>query len=155
MNEFNKKLLRIILFSLCFFAFVNQSTAESNSQIPSPQMVFDGTRDYDNGQYHLTTYWLNVVNRSEFPEEMFEPAPDLPPCGKNVNSSRSWIDVFDASHRRLYGFCGIKTTSELNKLSFTMQREQNPPEYVYIVITDRKTKRKFSSNLVPIRNAVK
>lgn len=142
--------LRQICFLIIGLLIFNLSSF-SQEQIPSPKLTFIGTEDYENGQILGKTYLLSVENRTEFPNEMFEPAPDLPPCGKNTKSSRTWIDIFGSGNKRLYGFCGIKSNSELNRLFFTLPNTTKPPKFVYIVITDRKTKMRYSSNVIELK----
>jgi hypothetical protein len=116
--------------------------------IPQPKLVFAGTEDYETGGSQWTRYKLTIDNRSEFPNEMFEPAPDLPPCGANKNSSRSWVDIFDCNGKRLYGFCALGSPDQLSKLWFAVPKGQAPPSIVYIVINDRKLNKQFKSNPV-------
>ena len=78
---------------------------------------------------------------------MFAAAPELPPCGKNLKSSRSWVDIYDQSGKRLYGFCALKDHNGLNDIWFALEVDATPPSYVYIEINDRKTNTKYKSNL--------
>ncbi len=48
---------------------------------------------------------LAVENWQEFPEAAFLPAPSLPPCGKNKNAPRTWVEVYDQGNRKLKTFC--------------------------------------------------
>jgi hypothetical protein len=145
-SKFFAKLLLNIILLVAGLIFINDVSAQTN--IPSPKLSFVGTQDVINGENTRTIYWLSVDNRAEFADELFEESPDLPPCGRNTKSSRSWIQVNDSGGGQLYAFCAIKSTSELNKLSFTVRKDDIVPELVYIVITDRKTKKKYSSNLI-------
>jgi hypothetical protein len=80
------------------------------SDLPDPQLKVAGTEDYtgtDGNPY--TRYRIPVVNRAAFPDALFTPAPDLPPCGANPDSSRTWVDANDGEGNRLYGFVLCRT----------------------------------------------
>ena len=99
---------------------------------------------------HWTKYGLSVMNSSEYPDELFEVAADLPPCGLNTNASRSWVDIYNHAGKRLYGFCAIKSSQELKKLWFSLPGTQVPDDSIYIVIKDRRLNKEFRSNLVSV-----
>ena len=147
--KLKNKLFQITFGLLCLLIFSNINFAQI--KIPSPKLVFDGTEEYENGQISHTIYWLSVENRDDFPDETFEIASDLPPCGKNTNASRSWIEVRGSGNQRLNSFCGIKSPIELNKLSFSLQKGAKPPKFVYLLMVDRRTGKKYSSNLAEIK----
>jgi len=115
--------------------------------LPQPQLVFAGKEDYEANGKQFTRYNLSVCNRSDYPDTMFAPAPDLPPCGLNTRASRSWVDIFARDGKRLYGFCAFKSSDDLKGLWFALPRGEAPPEFVYIVIADRKLNMKLRSNL--------
>jgi hypothetical protein len=63
--------------------------------------------------------YIPVVNWSVYPNTLFQEAPKLPPCGTNTNSSRTWVDIYDAiSNTRIYGFCAFKTNEDLKGIWF-------------------------------------
>jgi hypothetical protein len=143
---------------------VQASTTENESEIsPStksetttasisttqPQLAFIGRQVFEvAGSQGGIRYKLSVVNRSEYSDEIFEVAPDLPPCGQNTNASRSWVAIYDGRGKRLNGFCALKSSEELSNLWFGLAKAEAPPELVYIVIKDRKLNKEFKSNLV-------
>ena len=132
------------------FAFILTVSISAFGQTsPKPDLVFTGKEDIQGAFGEKTIYWLSVSNRFDYPDEIFEPAPDLPACGKNKNSSRSWVDIFAEKGSRIYGFCALKASEELNKMSFQMPKGKTP-KAVYIVITDRKTGKKYKSNSVSL-----
>ncbi len=116
----------------------------------SPRLTFTGQENFQANGMTLTRYSLSVTNRAAFPNEIFAPAPDLPPCGKNNNSSRTWVDIFDGAGKRVYGFCALKSADELAKLWFALPEEQAPPSSVFIVLTDRSSNAEYKSNIVLI-----
>ena len=117
--------------------------------LPAPELVYDGKEEIKTSFGEQTVYRLGISNRSAYPDEMFETSPDLPPCGRNKNSSRSWVDIFTKSGSRIYGFCVLKSAEELNTLAFRLPKGKTL-KGVYIVITDRKSGVKYKSNIVAL-----
>jgi hypothetical protein len=115
--------------------------------IPNPKLKFIRHQDNKIGDKEWTIYWYEVTNRAGFPDELFAPAPRLPPCGKNENSSRTWVEVYSESGSRLYGFCALKNHDELDKVNFSLRKGEAPPRRVYIELVDRQTGKTYKSNL--------
>ena len=94
---------------------------------------------------------FNVDNRSEFPDELFEPAPDLPPCGVNRMAWRAWVFFVAANGQRLYGFCGGSSNPSLRGIWFGGKVGSPAPKGVTVVIVDRQTSRVYQSDplLIP------
>jgi uncharacterized caspase-like protein len=113
-----------------------------------PKLAFAGTEDIKSQGAYWTRYKLSVVNRSDYIDQMFEVAPDLPPCGNNTKASRSWVDIYDRGGNRLNGFCNITSSDGLDNLWFALPKGEKPPDLVYIIIDDRRLKKKFKSNTV-------
>jgi hypothetical protein len=116
--------------------------------LPAPALVFTGTEDYTAGGVEYTRYKLAVSNSDSFPNEIFAAAPDLPPCGNNTNSSRTWVDIFDNANNRLYGFCALGSSDDLNSIWFSLPKGTAPPLSVHIVLTDRACETEYTSNSV-------
>lgn len=89
----------------------------------------------------FTLFVIRVTNWSQLSDDLFAPAPDLPPCGNSDVSPRTWVDIFDAdTGRRLYGHCGLRSASNLQEaLRFTVPVGQAKPERVRVDIIDRAT----------------
>lgn len=115
--------------------------------IPQPQLQLTATEAYSMAGGRFTRYRFDVTNKSEYPGALFAPAPALPPCGLNANSSRAWVDFFDAGGKRLYGFCALTPPAHLGSIWFALPEGTLPPSYVYIEIHDRQTGVKYRSNL--------
>jgi len=105
------------------------------------------TEPYTAGGKNWIRYRYDVANKEEYPAEMFAAAPSLPPCGSNTNSSRTWVDFFDSTGKRLYGFCALGSPANLGKLWFALEEGVIPPSYVYIELNDRQANKKYKSNL--------
>lgn len=120
-----------------------------------PDLSFIGSEEYTVRGNDFIRFRLGVDNFEYFPEEIFEAAPDLPACGLNENSSRSWISIFNAdNHKRLYGFCNFRSVSSLERLWFAVRKsewqENRKPSRVYIEITDRRASRTFRSQTISV-----
>jgi hypothetical protein len=139
---------RFLLFLplLALFLFAAHGVV-SAPPLPNPVLQFTGTEAVKRGEQNFIRYHFDVFNKDKFPNEMFAPAPALPPCGKNTNSSRTWIDIYEANGHRLYGFCALKKPAELNEIFFDLEAGVIPPSYVYIEMNDRQTNTKYKSNL--------
>jgi hypothetical protein len=115
---------------------------------PNPILYLLGHEYYTvNGQAFIR-YRYDVFNKDQYPAAMFAPAPGLPPCGSNTNSSRSWVDFFNSrTNARIYGFCALGSPNNLGQIWFALPEGQIPPSYVYIKIIDRQTNTTYTSNL--------
>jgi hypothetical protein len=117
------------------------------SQLPNPVLVFRGQEHFETDGKQWTRYKYSVYNRDQYPNELFASAPELPPCGRNTQSSRTWVDMFEQNGRRLYGFCALKNRDGLGQLWFALERHVVPPSWIYLEMTDRKTNTSYKSNL--------
>ena len=114
---------------------------------PNPVLAFIGPEYTTISGKKMTRYNFEVANQDEFPAELFSAAAELPPCGMNKNASRTWVDIYDQSGKRLNGFCALGKPSDLTHLWFALPEDEVPPSWVYIELTDRKTNLKYKSNL--------
>jgi hypothetical protein len=123
------------------------ATSAAQAQ-PNPILYLTGTEYYTTPAGSFVRYRYDVFNKDEYPAAMFAPAPGLPPCGNNTNSSRTWVDFFNGrTNQRIYGFCALSNPSQLGSIWFAMPEGTIPPSYVYIVIRDRQTNTNYRSNL--------
>lgn len=118
--------------------------------VPNPLIVFVGQEDILGEAKNWTRYKLAVTNRAVYPDELFTASPNLPPCGKNPKSARTWVDIFEGTGKRIYGFCALTSAEDLNNIWFQLPQGQAPPSSVYIVLTDRLTNAIHKSNLTPV-----
>lgn len=114
---------------------------------PNPVLYLTGTEHYTTGGKAFTRYKYDVLNKEDYPADMFAAAPALPPCGANTKSSRTWVDFYDSSGKRLYGFCALAKPADLGNIWFALEESELPPSYVYIEMNDRQTSTKYKSNL--------
>lgn len=111
-----------------------------------PVLHFTGHEHYSTPQGNWVRYRFDVTNKADFPAQLFAPAPNLPPCGTNTNSSRTWVDFFNQNGQRLYGFCALNSPQHLGSIWFAWPDDQDPPARVYIELNDRQTSTKYRSN---------
>ena len=116
--------------------------------LPTPQLAIVGSEHYTANGQPWTRFSLNVTNHDAFPDALFAPAPTLPPCGLNTNSSRTWVSIFDDADRYVYGFCGLQQSENLNQMWFAIARGTPPPPAVYVTLNDRQCGLTYRSNLV-------
>ena len=123
-------------------------TGPAKAAPPNPILYMTGTEYYTANGHNWVRHQYDVFNKDQYPAAMFAPAPGLPPCGSNTNSSRSWVDIFDGrTGQRIYGFCALGDPANLGKIWFATEEGTIPPSYIYIEINDRQTNTKYKSNL--------
>ncbi|HKP38836.1 MAG TPA: hypothetical protein VJT71_18405, partial [Pyrinomonadaceae bacterium] len=118
----------------------------------NPVLYFAGVEPFKTGNKAFIRYHYDVFNKDAYPANMFAAAPALPPCGKNTKASRTWVDVFDQSGKRLFGFCAFSSPNDLGKIWFALEEGTLPPSWVYIELHDRQTDTKYKSNLADTTN---
>lgn len=124
------------------------SSASAFQALPNPVLYLTGTEVYQASGRTYVRYRYDVFNKQAYPAAMFAPAPSLPPCGSNTNSSRTWVDFHDGrTNRRLYGFCALGSPTSLGSIWFALEEGVLPPSYVYIEFNDRQTNTRLRSNL--------
>ena len=137
----------MLLITAASNAGLRSVTATALPPIPNPVLYMTSTEYYTANGKNWIRYSFDVLNKDEYPAAMFAAAPALPACGLNKNSSRSWVDFFDSTGKRLYGFCALGKPGDLDGIWFSVEEGQLPPSYVYIEINDRQTNTKYKSNL--------
>jgi hypothetical protein len=99
----------------------------------------------------FTYYNLTVTNWQKFSPSLFAAAPDLPPCGLNNNSSRTWVEIYNGeTNARIYGFCAFSNPEDMTKMWFAVPQGSPAPKSVYVVLHDRRANRNYRSNTIPI-----
>jgi hypothetical protein len=145
MNILSSKHLLLII-AVVALTLVVQTTVAAPPP-PNPMLVFLGPEYSTSGGKNIIRYYFDVANKDQYPADLFETSPSLPPCGTNKNAARTWVDIYDQSGKRLNGFCALAKPGDLNRIWFAMDEEQVPPSWVYIELNDRKTSTKYKSNL--------
>lgn len=120
-----------------------------SNAFPEPELVLAGSREVTANGQALTVYDLTVTNADAYPDSLFRPSPDLPPCGADTTGSRSWVDVFRAdTDQRINTFCTLSAADDLGSLWFATPNGVDPPESVFIELNDRRCGQRFRSNEV-------
>ncbi len=143
------RMLTLIMgsFMLVLVVGVKASHTAPAPVLPNPVLYLTDIETYTANGKNFIRYRYDVLNKDSYPADMFAAAPALPPCGKNTKASRTWVDFFDQSGKRLYGFCALGKPADLGGIWFALEEGVLPPSYVYIEITDRQTNTKYKSNL--------
>jgi hypothetical protein len=117
------------------------------SPSPVPMLYLKSQEAYTANGKNWIRHNYDVLNKMDYPAALFAPAPNLPPCGANTNSSRAWVDFFDQAGKRLYGFCALGKPADLGGIWFATEEGVIPPSWIYTEINDRQTNTKYKSNL--------
>ena len=142
-----RKTIPPLLASLILLVGATAGSSTAPVIIPNPVLVFEGQELFRANRKQWIRYNYFVENFAAFPKELFAAAPSLPPCGTNTKASRTWVDFYDATGKRLNGFCALGKPDDLNKIWFALEEGVIPPSYVYIELNDRQTNTKYKSNL--------
>ena len=146
----NSKSLRgmsvLVTLFACLF-ITGRSSSSPQPRIPNPVLYLTRAEPHKTGGKQFTRYTYDVFNKDVYPAELFVASPDLPPCGKNTKASRTWVDVYDQSGKRLQGFCAFSKPADLKNIWFDVEEGTTPPSWVYVELTDRLTNTKYKSNL--------
>ncbi|MEM9217484.1 MAG: hypothetical protein AAGD25_24480 [Cyanobacteria bacterium P01_F01_bin.150] len=118
-----------------------------------PNLALKEVEDYAVRGKKFTRYRLEITNWNAFSDDLFAPSPNLPACGLNKNSSRTWVNIHAKNGRRLYGFCAFSKAENLSSLWFAVAKETTPPEEVYVVLNDRLQKKTYTSNTISTKPA--
>ncbi len=157
MNPIARRKALVLLAALTLMVFATQIALPQQLSIlnspppqtrpPNPVLYLVDQQHYTANGKQWTRYMYAVMNYDAYPNEMFAPAPDLPPCGNNAKSARTWVDIYEQNGKRLYGFCALGKAADLNKIWFALEEDVIPPSWIYIELNDRKTNTKYKSNL--------
>ena len=145
--SFSSRKKLALFFPILLVALLATRSVARAPVLPNPVLYLTGTELYQAGGKQFIRYKFDVLNKADYPAELFAAAPALPPCGKNTKSSRTWVDFFDSRGKRLYGFCALGKPADLGSIWFAIEEGVVPPSYVYIEMTDRQTNTKYKSNL--------
>ena len=112
--------------------------------LPTPQLAFTGAMDVGGS----TIYTFSIVNWSEFSDEFFAAAPDLPPYAGTQSASRTTVELRDNdTGQRIYEFVSLGSAKHVSSLTF-YRDEPLAVLNVHAVMTDRRTKVQRVSNVV-------
>jgi hypothetical protein len=123
----------------------------AEKSLPKPVAVFLGREEYlDSRGEAFIRYRFAVPNWNEFSNELFVSAPELPPCGLNQRSARTWVDLY-GDGARIYGFCALESSQSLgDQLSFAIAKGKKPPRKFFLRLHDRKLNRFTQSEVIDL-----
>jgi hypothetical protein len=147
MNLIVRRKALALVAALLLAALAARAVLAQGGTLPNPVLSMTGVEMYEAGGKQFKRYQFAVENFAAYPDELFAAAPDLPPCGDNKKSSRTWVDIYGQDGKRLYGFCAFGKSKDLNSIWFSLEPDALPPSWVYVELTDRKTNTKYKSNL--------
>lgn len=152
MSFTTRKKASVFLFTLVLLMQATQAVLavpqEARPKLPNPVAFLVSQDIFQQDGKQWTRYNLSIDNYQAYPNTLFAPSPNLPPCGKNTNSARTWVEIMDQSGKRLYGFCAVGSNSDLTKLWFALESNVIPPSWVYVILNDRLTNTTYKSNLI-------
>ena len=142
--------MRVKLCLASIVLLIVSAMAAAGQEFSKPQLGFIRAEDFTEKGRMLRMYTVEIVNRSEFDDELFAASPELPPCGLNANSSRTWINIYADDGHRIYGWCGIRSNAELSSLKFILPVDQPQPAKLYVDFVDRRNGKIVRSKKVPV-----
>ncbi|MGI9066371.1 MAG: hypothetical protein ACR2HX_08210 [Pyrinomonadaceae bacterium] len=142
-----RKTISTLLASLILIIGATARSSTAPVLISNPVLVLQGEEPFSANRKQWIRYIYFVENFADFPKELFAAAPSLPPCGTNTKASRTWVDFYDSTGKRLNGFCAFSKPADLGRIWFALEQGVIPPSYVYIELNDRQTNTKYKSNL--------
>jgi len=128
-------------------------TYECYPDLPSPELILEYSEVVEVDNVFSIRYYFDVPNYIVFPDALFAPSPDLPPCGLNDDASRSWVEIFDQDDNHLYSFCALGIAANLNEIWCSVPIGNIQPTGIYIVITDRRCDISYTSEFLYLQNA--
>jgi hypothetical protein len=131
-----KNLSKYVLYAAAVI-MIGTCIAVKAQDVPRPKLKLVSVTDGSGPAGPTKVYEIAVENHADYDDDLFLAAPVLPPCGKNANASRTWVNIYNELDQRLYGFCGIKTNGELTSLKFIVPVRQKQPKEIFIDIVDR------------------
>lgn len=142
------RVVRALLICLALLCLAgHKGSTAATAALPNPVLYLKLLEHTQVGGKSFVRYRYGVENFAAYPAEMFAAAPNLPPCGSNTKAARTWVDFYDQTGKRLYGFCALTKPADLNAIWFALEENVLPPSYVYIELNDRATNTKYKSNL--------
>src|SRR5687768_1468400 len=114
---------KTILFALTFAVVLATQSSSAAPPLPNPVLYMTGQEHIVVNGKQMTRFNYDVLNKDEYPVDMFAAAPSLPPCGTNTNAARTWVDFYDQNGKRLNGFCALGKPSDLGSIWFSMEAD--------------------------------
>lgn len=153
-DAFNDKghIIGCSYYSQKFTVLAGEATSSGQS-VPTPALEFLWKEESEGKDY--IDYHLAISNWEQFPADLFVSAPDLPACGLNTDSSRTWVHIYNAQDESyIYGFCAFSDPKALQWIWFAVAAGETPPEAIYVTLIDRRKDMIFRSNTVNLSTSL-
>ena len=132
-------------------SFLILTACSSKGCMPIPKLVFSHIYLHPIGEHKAVWFYMTISNWADYPDELFEAAPNLPPCGANTNSSRTWVNIKNSSDNSfVYGYCGFNSPSWLRQIHLPTIMGESPPPWVYVTVWDRLNNKNYRSNSISL-----
>lgn len=116
--------------------------APPDAPLPPPALDYLGY-ELNDGFRRL---YFEVTNFGTYAPELFSPAPELPPCGRNTNASRIWLEIYLDGVRR-YGYCALTDPTGAIVLQVAIGSEEPIPSLLGVELWDRATDRRVRTSV--------
>jgi hypothetical protein len=129
------------------------STAPScNADLPKPKLRYRGSEKHKIDSKKHRRYNIEISNWQSYPNQLFDPAPNLPACESSSDASRTWVEIYDKiTDKVIHTYCGLNSNQELENLSFSVAKDSIDyylGKVVYVVVHDRNCGVKYVSNSI-------
>ncbi|MCF7956947.1 MAG: hypothetical protein K9M57_00725 [Phycisphaerae bacterium] len=125
------------------FSFRVESNFTCYPDLPTPKL-FVTDRETIGNQY---VYHMTMTNASQFPDDLFTPQRQLPSCGTNDESSRTWVTIYNQDGIAVGGNCMYPSASNLRNLAISVNTASTQPEYLYVELEDRLCQNTYTSRM--------
>jgi len=126
-----RRFLVLVILGIAVSANVH---AQCGPPLPAPRVAFVAKAV----EPSFIRYTFAVTNHAMFSNVFFTPSPNLPACGLNVNSARTWLDIFNGNGGAyIYGYCALTSSAEMAKLTFAVPKASPQPKSFFITLEDR------------------
>ena len=137
----------LVLVALAGFGISATVQAQCGPPLPVPRVAFVSKAV----EPSFIRYTFSVTNHAMFNNVFFTPSPNLPPCGLNPNSARTWMAIFNANgNAYIYGYCALTASAVMVKLTFAVPKASPQPKGFYITLDDRLCHKTQKSNIAAI-----
>ncbi len=120
-------------------------------ELPVPVLEITGAETMDAGGMKIMRFYLSLKNWADYPDVLFAPMPDLPPCSFNTTPTRIQVIVWSEDQRPLTTYCNVPDRNLLRRLQvMTRAQSESSPMRVYVTIEDRRAQRTVKSAPVPL-----
>jgi len=120
-------------------------------ELPVPVLEVTGAETMDSGSMKITRFYLSLKNWADYPDELFAPMPDSPPCSFDTTPTRIQVIVWSEDQRPLTTYCNVPDRGLLRRLQVMARTQgESSPKRVYVTVEDRRALRTMRSEVVAL-----